>query len=278
VVALVSVSFAGPIAAPVRSEALQPVPCTPGTGFCYGGQHWRIQNLPVRLKLNNAFAPASISSGELLAAAIGAAAAWNAVWPATGTNQVACLGAVPGTAICVDPVVATSGSPGANTVYWTDFCPPLSGPCMPLATTSRCNTSGIAACTSSFTGPGHIVRANVALNWHIPAAWIQAGDEEARGEVRGNLDGLCDPLLGSSTCQPGWYDLQNLLTHELGHFLGLDHPCTNQNNPSTCMVWDWPQTMWPTIYQGETSKRTLHYGDVLGAHLAASDSAASITE
>ena len=47
-------------------------------------------------------------------------------------------------------------------------------------------------------------------------------------------------------------DLRNTLTHEVGHFLGLDHsPDANA-------------TMYATAPQGETSKRILHEADVAG--------------
>lgn len=47
-------------------------------------------------------------------------------------------------------------------------------------------------------------------------------------------------------------DLQNTLTHEVGHFLGLDH----SPNPSS--------TMYYTAEMGETSKRQLHDSDIAG--------------
>ena len=49
------------------------------------------------------------------------------------------------------------------------------------------------------------------------------------------------------------HDLQNTLTHELGHVLGLDHE------------WDTNVTMYFTADLGEVSKRTLHQDDMNGA-------------
>ncbi len=77
----------------------------------------------------------------------------------------------------------------------------------------------------------------------------------------------------------GLQDLQNALTHELGHFIGLDHPCyladptsdetdnTGQPVPSCGDVaFDSPiraTTMFPSADPGDTSKRTLSPDDEL---------------
>lgn len=51
---------------------------------------------------------------------------------------------------------------------------------------------------------------------------------------------------------PGTTDLQNTVTHEFGHVLGLDH----SNDPGACM--------YSTAVRGETSKRTLGEDDIAG--------------
>ncbi len=50
----------------------------------------------------------------------------------------------------------------------------------------------------------------------------------------------------------GRTDIQNTLTHEAGHMLGLDHSSNSQ------------ATMYATAQPGETSKRTLHQDDIDG--------------
>lgn len=58
-------------------------------------------------------------------------------------------------------------------------------------------------------------------------------------------------------------DLQNTLTHEVGHFVGLDH--TREQTFTGSSQDDWTQaTMFARTEQGEIAKRTLHPDDIAG--------------
>lgn len=57
----------------------------------------------------------------------------------------------------------------------------------------------------------------------------------------------------------GTMDVQNIATHELGHAFGLDHP---KGKGVGCL------TMYAYASDGETQKRTLGVGDVLGIRAA----------
>jgi hypothetical protein len=78
-------------------------------------------------------------------------------------------------------------------------------------------------------------------------------------------------------------DLQNALTHELGHVLGLDHPCylgstapefemTNEGGPvPSCSDPNLPAsvrdaTMYPSATRGSIGERTLSPDEVLAVH------------
>jgi len=53
------------------------------------------------------------------------------------------------------------------------------------------------------------------------------------------------------------YDVQNTLTHEIGHFIGLDHTPLSQPGASET-------TMYPSAPRGEISKRDLAADDIAG--------------
>lgn len=55
-------------------------------------------------------------------------------------------------------------------------------------------------------------------------------------------------------------DIQNMLTHELGHVLGLDHPCSTSTLMNPCSE----ATMYPKAPLGEIKKRTLDQDDIDG--------------
>jgi hypothetical protein len=63
---------------------------------------------------------------------------------------------------------------------------------------------------------------------------------------------------------PGAQDLQSVVTHELGHHLGLDHTGLPSGATSGCGPQVPAATMWWSSSNGDTTKRSLHLEDVMG--------------
>ena len=76
----------------------------------------------------------------------------------------------------------------------------------------------------------------------------------------------------SASGEPGKLDIENMLTHELGHFIGIDHICDagypdNCQKPYSltcrpCSPTDREATMYHLMDLGETKKRTLEQDDI----------------
>lgn len=120
----------------------------------------------------------------------------------------------------------------------------------------------------------------------LTTVWSRACGEivEADVEVNASKDFAWADL--SVTDDPGLQDLQNALTHELGHFIGLDHTCLLARlvDPTTGLpiepvdntgakvplctpevsVTIREATMFPSAQPGDVTKRTLSADDRLG--------------
>lgn len=75
------------------------------------------------------------------------------------------------------------------------------------------------------------------------------------------IDAGLDIGLGTAA-DPGTIDIWNLVAHEVGHVIGMGHAAANQ-----CGVGTYPHaylTMYPCVWSGDTGKRTLGLGDMLG--------------
>jgi hypothetical protein len=134
----------------------------------------------------------------------------------------------------------------------------------PADPTQGCLGRGVLALTSViFDDGGTILDADMEIvDW-----------DGTPGSVAGATDGFywtcyrdAQPSAACTTYGQGdcyAYDLQNTVTHEAGHFLGLAHPCGADVGVS-CSGYPNDTTMYPTAISGETQKRTLADDDVSG--------------
>jgi hypothetical protein len=89
----------------------------------------------------------------------------------------------------------------------------------------------VASTTTTFVvATGQITDADIALN-AVYESWTTTGD-------------------GNFTTASGPYDVQDVLTHELGHFVGLDHVTSRTS------------AMFPSTYAGSISQRTLSQDEI----------------
>jgi hypothetical protein len=167
-------------------------------------------------------------------------------------------------AISLEPV--TSIPPDAvhdnvNTIairdgIWTNICSTMKDG------TVDCHQPGELALTTVWSRAcGEIVEADVEVN---------ADTSSASQFQWADLD---------VTTANGFHDLQNALTHEMGHFIGLDHTCSlnsaaavgevdDLGNPvpdcGSATPAEMEATMYPSSEAGDVSKRTLSTDDQNG--------------
>ena len=214
---------------------------TGGKGF-----FWAKATLPIT-EYPNDFVQPTMTSDQLIAAATGAAAAWSSqVNPCTYLDLVVSVSADP------TPVPANDGR---NTLIFhsANWCQ--------LASNGTCEIDYAPAALAVTTDTanrdsGQIYDSDIEIN-ALDYTWA---DVDPDGGPNPNMD------------------LQNALTHEMGHLIGLDHTCydpstgapqpyDNAGQPvPVCPASPEVQatTMYPSADPGDTQKRTLAPDDQAG--------------
>jgi MYXO-CTERM domain-containing protein len=186
-----------------------------------------------------------LSANDLLEATMRATDAWNA--PANDSSVAFTV--VSSAAVASDPAVDHENTISVRTSDWNA---PIYGP-------------QVLALTTVWTQGGAIVDTDTEINGvDPPAPWALLPDDPAMAAVDRNVD------------------LQAALTHELGHVLGLAHPCSlggaptppevdNLGNPvvecsSTLPASVLNATMYPSATPGETHERLLSDDELLALH------------
>jgi hypothetical protein len=184
--------------------------------------------------------PGLLSAQEVAQAARGAAAAWS--WAAESCTSID----LRVSASAADSAPTQPDSESAITFRRDEWCK------QPHEIDQPCYDSSALAVTSVFARKtdGKIVDADVELN-AVDFAW---SDLVARPEDAADA-----------------HDLQNALTHELGHFIGLDHTCQLDGSKKPAVddrgdpvpscgeatAENAESTMFPAVLQGDLDRRSL---------------------
>ena len=126
----------------------------------------------------------------------------------------------------IDPIGYRADQTNSNTVRYVAGGYPAAG-------------SALSITVATYDTTGAFVDADVIING-LPGLTFALLDPSA-------------PPLSADASLTAPYDLQNVLTHEAGHFFGMAHADSQPDD-----------TMFPTSAQGETKKRTLTDDDAAG--------------
>jgi MYXO-CTERM domain-containing protein len=226
---------------------------SPGKGLCL---YWGTRAVTYKVNATSAATPPCQDAAAAVALTAASFPAWT---PSCTDFRFANGGASVSTAV--------DGRDGVNlVVFRARYCPDV--PCAGNACATQYNcwdhgmTSTIALTTVTFVAStGEIVDADMEVNgWNgatggasgLPlGAYLTCATPTSPGCSR--------PPYGQSGCN--YIDVGNIVTHEAGHMLGLDHTCGAYPVPAdqTC-----GHTMDPTMLPGETSKRVLTADDKNG--------------
>jgi len=247
-VAALVLACAHPALAYVRYRAAAPLTGGLGAPYAWGHSSLTILGYPHGIP--------SMPVEQIGAAMTAAVAAWSKEDPTNAACSFLDLSVALQSADAIPPA---ADHDDVNTIalrdgVWTDICTKMKDG------TTVCHQPGELALTTVWSRScGEIVEADVEVN---------ADASTSSAFMWADLD--------ATTTNGGYHDLQNALTHEMGHFIGLDHTCElapgaaagevdNLGNPvpdcGDSTLAEMEATMYPSSEAGDVSKRTLSQDD-----------------
>lgn len=246
----------------VGAEAADP--CVDGGSFRYCGEHLPLSRLPLTLKVNNTGKPSSVDGSGVGTAARSATEEWNRAWPkALPTRNGVRVEFAACAPLCYGgTTTGVAGvNDGINAIGWGD-----PGAC----DGSHAERIAVACLWYEDAARTRIKEVDIILNTAKQWRLADPFGDVVLGEIQGSV-----PIREALLVGAEWYDVQAVLTHEMGHALGLEDIGDQDRK--------WPgnfgdstkhnQTMYRWYMRGSTNKRTLAEGDIIGLSLAAWDTA-----
>jgi uncharacterized protein (TIGR03382 family) len=226
----------------------------PGQGLCL---YWNTRQVAYKVNATSATAAPCQSASAAVALTVASFPAWS---PSCTDFHFVNGGTTTGTAV--------DGMDGVNSVLFrSGLCSDV--PCAgnACATAHNCWDHGavgtIALTTTTFsTATGEIVDADMEIyGWNGSTGGATGLATGYYMTCATPTSPTCaKPPYGQSGCT--YIDVGNIVTHEAGHMLGLDHTCTYPAPYDSCPAGG--TTMDPTMLPGETSKRVLTADDKNG--------------